>query len=89
LKSNKVKMTLHTVLSGIIAILVATFFASGAIAENYTDDTFVAPIFFLIIVFWFVGVLFLVFRKFHTSVRIMWLSIPIGMVIAFLLAASR
>jgi len=86
LRAKKVTITPHTVFSGIIAFLFSAFMASGTIAENYTEDTFVAPEFFLILVFWLVGVLFLVFRKFHASVKIMWLSIPIGMVIAFPIA---
>lgn len=87
MKINKITITLHTVFSGIVAFFSATFFASGTIAENYTDDIFVAPIFFLIIVFWLVGVLLLAFRKFRTSVKIMWFSIPAGMIIAFPIAA--
>lgn len=83
MKTNKITIALHTIFSGVIALFVSTFFASGSISENYTDNTFVAPFFFLILVLWFVGVLFLYFRKFHTSIKIMWLSIPIGIVIAF------
>ncbi len=86
MKVKKLTITLHTVLSGIIAFFFSAFMASGTIAENYTEDIFVAPVFFLILVFWLVSVLFLVFRKFQASVKIMWLSIPIGMVIAFPLA---
>ncbi|RYG70853.1 hypothetical protein EU245_15355 [Lentibacillus lipolyticus] len=87
MKITKTTVTLHTIFSGIFTFLVAVFFASGAIGENYTDAIFVAPIFFLIIVFWLVGVSFLVFKKFNTSVKIMWFSIPLGMIIAFPIAA--
>jgi len=85
LKINKTTIVFHTVFSGIIALFVSTFFASGTIAENYTDDTFVAPFFFFVLAIWLVGVLFLFLfpRKFHTSINIMWLSIPLGIVIAF------
>jgi|SRR5690625_213202 len=64
--------------SGVIAFFLLAFFASGTIGENYTDDTFVAPIFFLIIVFWLIGILFLAFKKYRTFFRIMWHSIPLG-----------
>ena len=87
MKINKTTITLHLVVSGMLALLFATFFASGAIGENYTDSTFVAPIFFLIIVFWLLGFLFLMFRKYQTAIVMMWISIPSGMLIAFPVAA--
>ncbi|GIO25274.1 hypothetical protein [Oceanobacillus sp. J11TS1] len=86
MKVNKITLTLHTVFSGLIAVFLSMFLASGSIGENYTDDTFVAPIFFLIIVIWVIGVLFLAFKKFHTSIKVMWLSIPLGLLISFPLA---
>ncbi|WP_405098633.1 hypothetical protein [Oceanobacillus sp. FSL H7-0719] len=87
MRISKTVVIFHFVLSGIIAILVTVFFASGAIGENYTNSIFVAPIFFLIIVFWLAGVLFLVFKSYQTSIKMMWLSIPLGMLIAFPIAA--
>lgn len=86
-KMNKDTLTLHTLGSGIVAFFYVTFMASGTIAENYTEKTFVAPEFFLILVFWLIGVLFLLLRKYRISVWIMWISIPLGALIAFPFAA--
>src|SRR5690625_5231178 len=64
--------------SGVIVFFILSVFASGTIWVNYTNDTFVALIFFLIIVFWLIGILFLAFKKYRTFFRIMWHSIPLG-----------
>lgn len=83
MKINKDILTLHTVGSGLVAFFIATFMASGTIAENNTDNTFVAPLFLLVLVFWVIGFMSLLIRKYRISVWIMWGSIPAGMTIAF------
>ncbi|MGN7407943.1 hypothetical protein [Sporosarcina sp. SAFN-010] len=34
----------HILVTGIIVILISTFYASGAIGENYTDNPFPDPL---------------------------------------------
>ncbi|AIF45283.1 hypothetical protein [Virgibacillus sp. SK37] len=73
------------IISGILALFASLFLASGTIAENYTDKTFVAPEFFIILAIWGIGVVFFFVQQFkaHTvffvlSLVFMWLSVPIG-----------
>ncbi|WP_339229083.1 hypothetical protein NSQ77_04475 [Oceanobacillus sp. FSL K6-2867] len=86
MKINKKTIFLHTIFSGIITFIFTLFMASGAISENYTNDTFAAPIFFVILAFWLVGVLYLIFKKLHIAIKMMWLSVPAGMIITFPIA---
>lgn len=80
----------NLILCGFIAISISFFFAEGAIAENYTNERFVAPQFFLIIPIWVAGV-FLMWQYFRKNnidqnsykkiilVSLsLWLTIPIG-----------
>lgn len=71
--------------SGFIALSVSLFLASGTIAENYTDKTYVAPEFFIILAIWGIGVVFFVIQQFKArtsffvlSLVFMWLSVPVG-----------
>lgn len=41
-KRKKIAL-INLFISGIIALFIANFIASGTIAENYTDEQFVAP----------------------------------------------
>lgn len=73
--------------------MVTIFFAEGAIGENYTDKTFVAPEFFLILVIWGMGAIlgFIVPFKnsqslLYTSLIFMWGSLPVGYTIGMYLA---
>ncbi|MFG6120805.1 hypothetical protein [Thalassobacillus sp. B23F22_16] len=82
---KKTATIINAVISGIFVFMISTFFAGGAIGENYTDKTFVAPEFFLIAVIWGVGVLLgamHLWKKsiylFVVSIILMWLSIPLG-----------
>lgn len=66
--------------------MVSLFFAEGAIAENYTDKTFVEPRFFLIFVIWCVGAILLFIERmkdnivpFVISVFLMLGSLPTGL----------
>ena len=78
--------------SGVIALFIANFFASGTIAENYTDQTYVAPEFFVVLVIWGIGALFVLWLFFKNSLLILfasiiitWASMPLGIKIGFLL----
>lgn len=86
---RKTVAIINAVLTGVVVILISTFFASGGIAENYTDQTFVAPEFFSILVIWGIGASLAVgmFLKnsvhlFIWSLIITWLSIPVGFQLA-------
>lgn len=46
--------------SGFMAISISMFFAEGAIAENYTDERFVAPEFLWMIPLWVVEAILVV-----------------------------
>ncbi|GAF17091.1 hypothetical protein JCM19046_1570 [Bacillus sp. JCM 19046] len=77
---------LNAIPSLILALFVSTFFASGGIAENYTDSYFVAPFFFIILLVWLIGlILGLVTKNVLLSVPLMYLSIVIGFVISSLI----
>ncbi|WP_037985603.1 hypothetical protein [Thalassobacillus devorans] len=94
MKKIKTSYLINTIVSGIIAILISTFFAGGTIAENYTDKTWVAPEFFVIIPIWSLG--FLIGLPVYKSVSagmylflsilITWASIPFGIRLGFYLA---
>ncbi|MFG6117152.1 hypothetical protein ACGTN9_18530 [Halobacillus sp. MO56] len=57
---RKTVAIINAILTGIVVILISTFFASGGIGENYTDQTFVAPEFFAILFIWGIGALLVV-----------------------------
>ncbi|MDZ5712599.1 hypothetical protein [Jeotgalibacillus haloalkalitolerans] len=94
MKKIKVAYVLNTIISGLIAALISTFFAGGTIAENYTDETWVAPEFFVILPIWVFGFLvgLFVFKSKNPvlfliiSILITWASIPIGLELGFNLA---
>ncbi|MFS0752399.1 hypothetical protein [Oceanobacillus sp. 1P07AA] len=50
---------INLIVCGFLAFAITLFFASGTIAENYTDQTFVAPEYFFILLIWFLGVVLL------------------------------
>ncbi|MDG5472102.1 hypothetical protein P6709_10090 [Jeotgalibacillus sp. ET6] len=95
MKKIKVAYVLNTIFSGLIAILISTFFAGGTIAENYTDETWVAPEFFVILPIWVLGFLLGLFMyksknpgKFlFISILITWASIPLGVQLGFSLTS--
>ncbi|WP_270181110.1 hypothetical protein [Alkalihalobacillus sp. CinArs1] len=76
---------INSIISGVLAVLISTFFAGGAIAENYTDKTWVAPEFFVILLIWALGLLvcLLIYRGkargmyLFLSILITWASIPL------------
>jgi hypothetical protein len=83
----------NLLISGFFAYMITMFFAGGTIAENYTDDPIVAPEFFVILVIWAIGGLFVLVQFFKDirlyfilSLIITWASIPIGVKIGFGLA---
>ncbi|WP_227397010.1 hypothetical protein [Jeotgalibacillus aurantiacus] len=94
MKKIKITYVLNTIFSGLIAILISTFFAGGTIAENYTDETWVAPEFFVILPLWALGFLLglFIFRSKKPkvfllfSIFITWFSIPFGVQLGFNLA---
>ncbi|UOQ45502.1 hypothetical protein MUN89_06035 [Halobacillus salinarum] len=89
-----VAFVVNTVISGCIAGFISLFFAQGTIAENYTDKTFVAPEFFVIMGIWAVGFLiglFIYTKKgvswfLFISIVMTWASIPLGVKIGMILA---
>ncbi|UOR12860.1 hypothetical protein [Halobacillus amylolyticus] len=93
---GKIKTTfiINTIVSGLLAILISTFFAAGTIAENTSDKTFVSPEFLWVLPIWFAGVLAGLFiykskapgMYLLTSIIITWASIPLGIRIGFNLA---
>ncbi|MEY8752861.1 hypothetical protein [Alkalicoccobacillus gibsonii] len=63
-KGKRISIALiNAVPSGLLTLLIALFFASGTIAENYTDETFVAPQFFWMIPFWAIFVVIACFKR--------------------------
>ncbi|TFJ91605.1 hypothetical protein [Lentibacillus salicampi] len=92
---RKIIALVNLIISGFIALAVSIFFAGGAIAENYTDKTFVAPEFFIILVIWGIGALFVLIQYFKDlipffviSLIFTWVSIPIGFKIGMTMATS-
>ncbi|GGC78913.1 hypothetical protein GCM10007216_06780 [Thalassobacillus devorans] len=82
---KKTATIINAVISGIVVFMISTFLAGGAIGENYTDKTFVAPEFFLIAVIWGFGALLGAMHLWKNSIYLfvvavilMWLSIPLG-----------
>ncbi|GIO26313.1 hypothetical protein [Ornithinibacillus bavariensis] len=80
----------NLLISGSIALMISMFFAGGAISENYTDKTYVAPEFFIILVIWGIGAIFVLIQFFKDiipyfviSLIITWISIPLGIIIGF------
>lgn len=45
----------HILLTGAVTILISTFFASGGLGENYTDNPFPNPHWLLPILVWGIG----------------------------------
>ncbi|MDM5317244.1 hypothetical protein QUF49_14640 [Fictibacillus sp. b24] len=45
----------NVIICGFLTVFIAIFFAAGTIGENYTDETYVAPEFFLILPVWVIG----------------------------------
>ncbi|MCA1010612.1 hypothetical protein [Halobacillus halophilus] len=95
MKKIKPVYMINTIISGLLAILISTFFAGGTIAENYTDKTWVAPEFFVILPIWFLGALLglMVYKSkspgiyLFISILITWGSIPVGIRLGFHWAA--
>lgn len=93
---RKVIALINLAVSGFIALMISTFFAGGTIAENYTDKTYVAPEFFVIMIIWGIGALLVVgqflfkdkLALFLVSLLVTWASIPIGVKIGFSLAVT-
>ncbi|MBT2599301.1 MULTISPECIES: hypothetical protein [Oceanobacillus] len=52
-------IVINLIICGFLVIAITLFFASGTIAENYTDQTFVAPEYFFILLIWFLSVVLL------------------------------
>lgn len=52
MSKRKIIALVNLLISGFIALMISMFFAGGTIAENYTDETYVAPEFFIILVIW-------------------------------------
>ncbi|RWZ58656.1 hypothetical protein EQV77_06730 [Halobacillus fulvus] len=85
---------MNSIISGVMVILISTFFAGGTIAENYTDKTWVAPEFFVIIPLWAIGFLLglLIYRgKFPGlyllfSILLTWGAIPMGVRLGAMMA---
>lgn len=76
-------------ISGAIALMTSLFLAEGAIAENYTDKTYVEPRFFSILVIWGIGAILFIIQRFKEnliffiiSFVLMLGSFPLGFVIA-------
>ncbi|WP_175072826.1 hypothetical protein [Terribacillus sp. AE2B 122] len=86
MNKNKKIFLVNAVISGFIAFFIADFCASGTIAENPTDQKYVAPEFFVILLMWAIGFLFglITSLKFPSeqfrvfAIVIMWVSIPLG-----------
>ncbi|CDO02613.1 sphingosine N-acyltransferase lac1 [Oceanobacillus picturae] len=91
MRKRKIISLVNLLISGFIAIIVSTFFAAGTIAENYTDKTFVAPEFFIVLVIWGIGGLFVLLHFYKNlvsyfvfSLIITWVSIPLGISLGFI-----
>jgi hypothetical protein len=94
MSKRKIIALVNLLISGFIALMVSIFFAGGTIAENYTNETFVAPEFFIILVIWGIGAIFVLIQFFKDlipyfliSLIITWASIPIGIKIGFSMAS--
>lgn len=64
----------HLLLTGIIVILLSTFFASGGLGENFTDNPYPYPGWLIPILVWLIGAVLSFVKK----------TIKIGLVISFL-----
>lgn len=84
---GKGKVAVHAIISGLIAVFLSIFFASGTIAENYTGRTFPSPGYLLIGLIWIVGAAFLFRGNRKLAVRLMWSAIPVGYIAGLLLSA--
>lgn len=89
---RKILSMINLLVSGLIAFMISMFYAQGAIGENYTDEVFVAPEFLIVLVIWGIGALFACFQfykdkvlNFVLSLVITWLSIPLGIFLAFVI----
>ncbi|MBC5636275.1 hypothetical protein H8S33_05460 [Ornithinibacillus sp. BX22] len=90
MSKRKIIALVNLLISGFIALMISMFFAGGTIAENYTDETYVAPEFFIILVIWGIGAIFVLIQfykdlipYFIISLIITWISIPIGIKIGY------
>ncbi|WP_010098905.1 hypothetical protein [Ornithinibacillus scapharcae] len=68
----RVFRSVYFVITGIIVIPLATFFASGGIGENYSGTEFPAPAYLWLIAIWIIG-LILHFKK-------LWLGVIIAII---------
>lgn len=59
----------NLLLSGFMAISISMFFAEGTIAENYTDERFVAPEFLWMIPLWVVEAVLVVIYFYKKKVE--------------------
>ncbi|PKR76778.1 hypothetical protein CEY16_13235 [Halalkalibacillus sediminis] len=93
MKTKKYFAIANLLVTGAIAYFVTEFMARGAIAENYTDEVYVAPSFFAILIVWFLGAALLTLYFFLKSIRhsllifvtlniLLWASIPLGFFVA-------
>lgn len=71
--------------SGILTYMITTFFAGGTIAENYSDDQYPAPEFFINFVLWGIGIVFALLYGakqknvfYYSALGFLWLSAPFG-----------
>lgn len=90
MNKRKVMGIFNLVISGFAALMITLFFAGGAIGENYTDKTFVAPEFFIILGVWGISAIIASIQFFKDtltflflSIFITWASIPLGILISF------
>ncbi|MFP7478020.1 hypothetical protein [Terribacillus saccharophilus] len=89
MNENRKVFLINTVISGFFAFFIADFCAAGTIGENPTDQKYVAPEFFVILVIWGIGFLFglitslkIPSEQFHVFALVMiWVSIPLGFAI--------
>lgn len=65
---------IHILLTGAVTILISTFFASGGLGENYTDNPFPNPQWLLPILVWGVGCVLSFIKK----------TVIYGLIISFL-----
>ena len=95
MRKRKILGLVNIIISGFAAYMITMFFASGAIGENYTDKTFVAPEFFITLGVWGVAAIFASIQIFKDSLPlfvisliITWVSIPIGIKVGLSVATS-
>ncbi|KZE69111.1 hypothetical protein AWM68_02265 [Fictibacillus phosphorivorans] len=86
----------NVIICGFFTVNVAFFFALGTIAENYTDKTYVAPEFFLILPVWVIGAISVLRFYYKNGINktsypkllfvnsTLWASIPAGFWLASL-----